>query len=231
MAILTKDDISHIYNKHVVANNNPEYLNRYIPLPMERKNRWWEGGDFPRIIAILEFERLVQKYTIEPEKLLILNGYGNEPEVQYVEAGYTLEIDYNPSTGENDLHTLDLPEKDFDLVLLGQTLEHLYNPVLALERLFMHVSPGGYLFASVPVINIPHTTPFCHYTGFTPTGLGAVCKVAGFDIIHIGQWGNVEYINLLFSNRWWPDYHLLGDKPNDFETPCSTWILAQRPGY
>lgn len=224
--ILTDTDIRHIYQAHVLVNDNPTYLNRYIPLPLGKKARWWDGGDFPRIIAIMEFERLVQEHAISPNWLLIVNGGGSDPESEHIQAGSVLEIDYH--AGENDLHTLDLTARDFDLILLGQTLEHLYNPVLALENLFQHLAPGGYLFASVPVINIPHSTPFCHYTGFTPTGLGAVCQAAGFDIVHIGQWGNVGYINFLFNTRSWPDYHLLGGSENDFRMPCSTWILAQR---
>lgn len=225
--ILTDTDIQHIYQTHVLANNTPEYLNRYIPLPLEKEARWWDGGDFPRIVAILEFERLVQEHGIRPERLLIVNGGGNDPESEHVQADYVLAIDY--ARGKNDLHTLNLAERDFDLILLGQTLEHLYDPILALENLLQHLVPGGYLFASVPVVNIPHSTPFCHYTGFTPTGLGCVCRAAGFDIVHIGQWGNVEYIDLIFSTRSWPDYRQLGGKPNEFETPCSTWVLARRP--
>ena len=86
------------------------------------------------------------------------------------------------------------------------------------------------LFASVPAVTFPHSTPQHHYMGFTPVGLGCLCYAAGFDILHIGQWGNAHYIKLMFEMRAWPDYVLLGDQiQNDFNNPAGTWILAQRP--
>lgn len=224
------EDIERIYRGYVRVNDNPEYLERYVPLPLERNTRrWqWEGKDFPRVIAVLEFERLVRDKHFG--RVLVFNGGGDDPEVDCIQPDYTLCVDYNPATEENDLHTLDLPQKLFDLILLGQTLEHLYDPILALFNLFQHLTPGGYLFTSAPVINISHSTPFHHYTGFTPTGLGCMCSSVGFDILHIGQWGNREYIRLLFGTRTWPDYLALGDDiHNEFDNPVCTWILARRP--
>lgn len=228
---LTGNDIRCIYQDYVLVNNTPEYLNRYAPLPLERNDKaWrWEGKAFPRVIAVLEFEWLVREYAIQPKRLLVCNGPG-DPEREYVQPETTIVVSYDEGTGANDLHTLDLPERDFDLVLLAQTLEHLYHPILALERLFQHMAPGGYLFASAPVINIHHSTPLHHYMGFTPTGMGCVCRAAGFDILHIGQWGNAKYIELVFATQFWPDYHQLGDNlQNEFENPADVWILAQRP--
>jgi len=228
---LTDGDIERIWNEHVLVNNNPGYLNRYVPLPLKRQMTvWpWGGKDFPRVICVLEFERLVQEYDVNYDRLLIYNGGGGDPEAASLKfKNYVLEIDY-PGVG-TDAHTLDLPEKDFNLILLGQTLEHLYDPILALSRLYQHLAPGGYLFTSAPVVNIPHTTPFHHYTGFTPVGLGCMCYTTGFDIIHIGQWGSLKYIHSVFDTRGWPDYLALGDGiQNDFNNPANAWILAQRP--
>ena len=231
--ILTDADIMCIYQDHVLVNNTPEYLGRYVPLPLEKNTkRWrWEGKAFPRVITVLEFACLVREYDMQPGKLLMLNGgEWGDPELEYVQPAHMVSIDYDEATGANDLHTLALSERDFDLVLVAQTLEHLHNPIAALERIFHHITPGGYLFTSVPVVNIPHATPQHHYTGFTPTGLGAICRVAGFDIAAIGQWGNSRYINLIFNRKCWPDYRQLGSElQNEFENPVDAWILARRP--
>ncbi|MBI4525298.1 MAG: methyltransferase domain-containing protein [Deltaproteobacteria bacterium] len=212
--MLSDVDIRRIYENYVLVNNASEYLNRYIPLPLEKNGkRWkWEGKAFPRVITVLEFDRIVRKYGIRPRKLLMYNG-GDEgdPELEYIQSDHVIFVNYKEATGENDLQTLDLPEKDFDFVLCAQTLEHLYDPIAALERLFSHMLPGGYLFTSVPVVNIQHSTPFHHYTGYTPVGLGSVCCAAGFEILEIGQWGNINYISLVFSTKTWPDYRRLGE--------------------
>ena len=71
--------------------------------------------------------------------------------------------------------------------MLNQTLEHLYDPILCLNNVFNHMRTGGILYANVPAVNIPHLTPFHYYTGYTATGLGAVVKSAGFEILKIGQ--------------------------------------------
>ena len=229
--VLTGNDIRHIYRDYVLVNNTPEYLNRYVPLPLERNDKaWkWEGKAFPRVIAVMEFERLVREYTIQPKRLLVCNGPG-DPEREYIQPETTIAVSYDEGSGANDLHTLDLPERDFDLVLLAQTLEHLYHPILALRQLFRHMVPGGYLFVSASVINIHHSTPLHHYMGFTPTGMGCVCRAAGFDILHIGQWGNAKYIELMFATQFWPDYRQLGDSlQNEFGNPADAWVLARRP--
>jgi len=63
---------------------------------------------------------------------------------------------------------------------------------------------GGYVYTSMPTINIPHGTPI-HYNGFNPMGLVMIFKSVGFEIIEIGQWGNLDYIIKLFTNHRWPD--------------------------
>ena len=243
-------DIQHIYREYVLVNNCPEYLERYTPLPINKNvQRWkWEGKAFPRVITILEFARMVETYAIQPKKLLMYNGHAEgDPELAYIHPAAITRVDYDPASGKNDLQRLDLTKKDFDFILFSQTLEHAYNPLLALANLYNHLLPGGYLFTSVPVVNIPHSTPFHHYTGFTPVALGTLCYTVGFDIIEIGQWGNLKYINMMFNNRAWPDYlHLpkgirsrfalkfplsifLDGLRNQFDNPVDTWILAQKP--
>ena len=82
---------------------------------------------------------------------------------------------------------------------------------------------------SVPAAlnNSPYATPFHFYTGFTPVGLEALVQLAGFKILHICQFGNFEYLNLLLKTHAWPDYAQL-KRPgiNEFENPVITWIFA-----
>ena len=230
MKLLTNDSIQRIY-QIVLRNNDPEYLNRYIPLPVEKNNKvWqWKGKAFSRAIILLEFERLIEEHNIRPKKVLV--GSLGDPELEYINPEVVIDVAYDAETGKNDLHTLDLPEKDFDLVLLAKTLEHLVNPILALERLREHLIPGGYLFTSVPVITIQHSTPFHYYMGFTPVGIGCICESAGLEVLHIGQWGNIDYNNSVFRKKSWPDYLMPKDlQRNEFENPGFAWVLAQRSG-
>ena len=65
--------------------------------------------------------------------------------------------------GCGDLHNIPdalNPERDFDLVVFSQTMEHLYDPLLAARNLLRVMRPGGHLFTSAPVQSRPHMTPY-----------------------------------------------------------------------
>jgi len=109
-------------------------------------------------------------------------------------------------------------------------LEHLYNPFEAVKSIFNVVKPGGYVFTSVPTLNIPHLMP-SHFSGFTPMGLAMLFKTANFEIIEIGQWGNLNYIQKLWSTHSWPGYDELQNNnyvSNEERNACQCWILAKK---
>ena len=130
-----------------------------------------------------------------------------------------------------DLHTISKHFKnEFDFFLFNQTIEHLYNPFEAIKQIYEIVKPGGYVFTSVPTINIPHMTPV-HFNGFTPMGLAMLFKSANFEVIEIGQWGNFEYIQKLWNTHNWPGYDQLHHNniiTNEEKNVCQCWILAKK---
>ncbi len=222
-------NINEIYFNFVKPNYTDEYKNRYVPLPLYKNNLpWrWEGKDLPRVIALLEFERFISTHNIRSTKGLAINGL--DPEWHCLPCETIFQTDYETNPEAYDLHTLNLPDKDFDFVMVNQTLEHVYDPIRCLENIFNHMAPGGILYLNVPANNIPHSTPFHYYTGFTPVGLGAVVQSAGFKILSIGQWGNFEYLNKMFATKSWPDYRQFTNPGlNDINCPCITWIFAMK---
>ena len=99
----------------------------------------------------------------------------------------------------------------------------------------------------VPALNIQHQTPF-HFQHFTPMGLAMHMVQAGFQIVEVGQWGNLDYETQLLSQLHWPGYSVLanlargrsgpggvydgGADPliiNDRRHPCQVWTLVRRP--
>lgn len=222
-----ENDIREIYEKFIKSNDNAEYLNRYVPLPTHKNSaQWqWESKDFPRVISILEFERFVIENKLTCNKGLAINGI--DPEWRYIKYNEVKEISYTSDKDKYDLHYLKLDQKDFDFVMVNQTLEHLYDPIKCLRNIYKHMKKGGILYFNVPANNIPHEVPFHYYTGFTPVGIGVMVKTAGFKILHIGQWGNLEYLKQMHSTLSWPDY-IYSSNPgvNDLRYPLVTWIFA-----
>ena len=228
MKHLTATDIANLYNKFIVCNDNESYLNRYTPLPLERNtNSWrWENKDFPRVIATLEFENLVKKYSLKSNHLLSFNSY-NDPELQFLSVDKVTNFNYSDNTTDYDLHTLNIPEDDYDFVMLNQTFEHLYNPYLCLENIHKYLKSGAYIYSNVPTVNIQHSLPYNYYTGYTPIGFVCLFESCGFEVLESGQWGNSEYIGKIFQTHQWPDYNNVNTK-NEFNNPVQTWVLARK---
>ena len=204
------------------------YFNKYTHLPNCPVIRWnynWSNHDFPRNWCILDFIEWNNKYNINIQHL----GYtgDNDPELDFITPLKKTLVSY-PAY---DLHNISTHFKnEFDFFLFNQTIEHLYNPFEAIKQIYEIVKPGGYVFTSVPTINIPHMTPI-HFNGFTPMGLAMLFKTSNFEIIEIGQWGNFDYISKLWGTHSWPGYESLNHNnviTNEERNVCQCWILARK---
>lgn len=228
MKTFTEQELCDIYNKYVKLSD--EYYTKfyYLPLcPVKSWNYEWRNRDFPRNWCVLDFKEWVEKYSLSNVKHL---GYTcvTDPELEFLHPTEKTLIEHPPY----DLHTIhDHFQAKFDFFVFNQTLEHLYNPYAAVGSIYQTIAPGGYVFTSVPTLNIPHMTPI-HFGGFTPMGLAVVFLSAGFEIVEIGQWGNFDYIQRLFGTQTWPGYDTLQKNNyvlNEENNACQCWILARRP--
>jgi SAM-dependent methyltransferase len=226
----TADEMNHIYNTEVKLPST--YFRKYEILPdcpIKSYNYNWGGHDFPRCWTTLDFIEWIKKHNINIEHL----GYtcDTDPELEFIMPLKKTLISY-PGY---DLHEISSHFKsEFDFLLFNQTIEHLYNPFEAMKQVYDTVKPGGYVFTSVPTINIPHMTPI-HFNGYNPMGLAMLFKSVNFEIVEIGQWGNLNYISKLFTFHHWPSYYDLNNNNknnpivNEERNVCQCWILAKKP--
>jgi len=207
----------------------PYYFQKYEflpPCPIKSRGYNWNNNDFPRNWCVLDFIEWTKKHGLTDIAHL---GYTCETddELEFITAKEKTLVSY-PTY---DLHRLPSQlEQKFDFFLFNQTLEHLYNPFEAVKQIYTTIKPGGYVFTSVPTLNIPHMTPI-HFNGFTPMGLAMLFKTANFEVVEIGQWGNFEYIQRLWYTHNWPGYNDLQKAnrvTNEERNVCQTWILARR---
>jgi SAM-dependent methyltransferase len=235
MNLVSNEEIENIYNTFVVKDES--YFRRfetpflYFSSSEEEKSYPWKGNlhqmDVPRVMSLIDYKEWIKKYDIfKGQKLLYTCP--SDPELDYLQYEKTTLIEYPP----HDLHTLDIPEKDHDLVIFNQTIEHLYSPFLAISRIKEHLKTGGFLYTTVPTINIPHMTPF-HFNGYTPVGLCVLMRVCGFKILECGHWGSKDYIDYIFSNNYWPGCDQLmrdGKVAVSCDSVCQaqTWVLAKK---
>src|SRR5690606_20589009 len=114
----------------------------------------------------------------------------------------------------------------FDFFLFNQTLEHIYDPLRVIQEISKVVEKGGYVFTSVPTINIMHCEPN-HFQGIYPIQLALLFTRSGFEVVEMGQFGNKNYMFKMFETYGWPDYEAVSEKGrviNDEKFVCQCWI-------
>jgi SAM-dependent methyltransferase len=227
--LLSEEDITELYRKHVYKST--EYYQKandeYHKLSNLEKSKWFPK-DFPRLASTFDYKEWVIKYNLNHVGKL-LSTCATDVELEYITYDNITICDYSMDKNY-DLHTMDLCEKDYDMIIFNQTLEHLYNPFIAMKNLLDHLKPGGYLYTTVPTINIPHMVPF-HFWGMTPTGLCVLGASVGFNVLECGYWGNLSYINHIFTHFGWPNTSdVMVNKIIDNVEHCQsqTWALFQK---
>lgn len=225
--LYTDEDLQSIYKNFV---KKPEsYFRKWETLPpctIAKWNNSYKGHDFPRVWAYYDLQEWVKKYSLEECGVLASTCRG-DPELELFKPSEIIDIPYPPY----DLHAIASQyQEKVDFFLFNQTLEHLHNPYESIRQINHTMKSGGYVFTSVPNLNIPHSTPV-HFGGLNPMGLAMLFISNGFRIVEIGQWGNYDYIKKLWATHTWPDaYDLLKDGKitNEEENVCQCWILAQK---
>lgn len=113
---------------------------------------------------------------------------------------------YSPTTPVDIVapaHDLPLEAGSVDAVVCTQVLEHLAEPVAALEEFRRVLRPSGLLVVTVPLTWYLHEVPHDFYR-YTPYGLRHVMEKAGFDTIDIAPMNDSPstIAALLHHLRW-----------------------------
>ena len=221
----TESQITDIFNSKVKKPSS--YFSRQLPnCPLKMWNYSWRFHDTPRCFCVIDFIEWINKYNLNHVKTLNTTHL-NDPELEFITADKINEYPYMYKNNiENDLHKFINREK-CDFFLFNQTIEHLYNPFIAIKNIYDNLNDNGYVFTSVPTNVIPHDTPF-HFANWTPMGLAMLFKSAGFEIKEIGQWGNKNYIHNAFGVKHdFPDIIKCGSHNEELNI-CGCFILAQK---
>ena len=90
-----------------------------------------------------------------------------------------------------------IPELDgsFDAVMCTEVLEHVPDPVAALEELCRLVKPNGQMILTAPFCSLSHYAPFHFSTGFNRYWYEWHLNRLGYDIVDLQQNGSFfEYL-------------------------------------
>lgn len=225
--ILSNEYLNNLYHKSVVKTES--YFKRFETLEAvlsAEELSAYSRMDPPRVVSIVDFKDWIKKYGIQEGKSLLYTC-SSDPELKYLKYEQASMVSYPP----HDLHTFEIEKKDHDFAVFNQTIEHLHTPVLALNRIWEHLKIGGYVYTTVPTINIPHLTPI-HFNGYTPMGLCALMESCEFEVCECGYWGNRKYIDYIFKHGDWCNYKQVLDEDGKlkYDPVCQaqTWVLARK---
>ena len=123
------------------------------------------------------------------------------------------------------------PEHErYDVVICEQVLEHVSDPVRAVQNLRGLCFPGGHVIVSTPFMVRVHELPMYgmgDYWRFTPRGLRTLLEHAGLVVDTIDSWGNRSAIagNL----DVWPAHRRWHSLRNEPDLPLQVWAFARNP--
>lgn len=117
------------------------------------------------------------------------------------------------------------PTHSYDFVICEQVLEHVPDPVRAVENLYALCRPGGTLLVSTPFLVRIHGSPD-DFWRFTPNGMRLLLQRGGFDVDWVRSWGNRSCVRRNLGR--WLLYQPWRSLKNEPELPMVVWALAHK---
>ncbi len=88
-----------------------------------------------------------------------------------------------------DITSIPVPDESFDAILCSEVLEHLPEPIRAIEEFARILKPGGTMIITAPLGSGLHQEPFHFYGGYTPFWYEKFLAEAGFEAICVEENG------------------------------------------
>jgi ubiquinone/menaquinone biosynthesis C-methylase UbiE len=85
----------------------------------------------------------------------------------------------------SDITDIPEPAGSFDAVMCIEVLEHVPNPVAALQELTRLLRPGGRLIVTAPVCSLTHFSPYFFQTGYSRYFYEHWLKALGYTILDL----------------------------------------------
>lgn len=174
--------------------------------------------NFPRVVALSDFHRLVTEMNLKKfENVAVISGPQNEPEtrlinyekidiLQFNEVSnlFNLDEDWKKISISDNIKSkhYKIIESKYDFILCNQVFEHIFSPQQGLKNISFVAKKNSYVWISLPTINCIHGEPYFYSAGYHPRFLDRIFRESGFEVIHIGAWGNRKYLAYAVQGKW-----------------------------
>jgi len=120
------------------------------------------------------------------------HDFGLEPQT----VGHYTPLDY-----ESDILAIPAPDASFDVILCTEVLEHVPEPIKALQELARLLRPGGLMLLTAPLGCLLHQEPYIYYGGYSPYWYRRFLGEAGCDVAAIES--NQGFFSLFADYTGW----------------------------
>ena len=162
------------------------------------------------------FNKIIAPLLASIHHVAIVGGSSFEPELEILKTKegiglhfFGIESDAAMSSFEYlDLNTAKLTvEKQFDLILCSQVLEHLWDVKQAIENLVKLTKPGGLIWIACPASNFAHGSPDYFSAGYQPDLIVNLLNQHNVEILTKGTLGSRRYYFFTHALQTWPTSH------------------------
>ena len=198
---------------------------------MTDEDFFWEVNESPRVQDAYQF---IQTHINmdSPRKILDIGCGSGALLYKYLSDGHCcVGVDYDEQhlvAGRSHGLTLFagdskvVNEKEFDMVVLSHSLEHMVMPEQTIEKINKILKPDGYIFIEVPNVldwikppyrDLMHFIQFVHIYNFTPQSLSNLMMKFGFERIAISHNSIGRNILAMFGKENHNTRHLITEYP------------------
>lgn len=128
----------------------------------------------------------------------------------------------------SDIVAIPEPDASFDAIMCTEVLEHLPNPIQALNEFSRLLKVGGHLIITAPFCSLTHFAPYHYSSGFSSYFYKKHLYEAGFDILELTSNGNFfEYLAQEIRRLDHVSSKYSNDKMSFFEKICIRKIILR----
>ena len=138
-----------------------------------------------------------------------------------------------------DAHLLPYADNTVDAIYCEAVLEHLENPVRAVDEMFRVLKPGGNVIAITPFLQAFHGYPN-HFQNFTVIGHSRLFSRAGFSVVEsgacVGPMFTLVDMGYVFIREYFPRFLSLPCRVawklvGAILVPLGSFLAARNNGY
>lgn len=173
------------------------FSNKFRNINLETRNEWVKDvllnlSPNLKILDVGAGECQYKKYCSHLEyvsqDICEYDGLGNSKGLQTKEWN-TSSIDI-----VSDITDMPIPSASFDVVLCTEVLEHVPNPVKAVNEMDRVLRPGGYMILTAPFCSLTHFAPYHYVSGYNRYFYENLLS-SNYEIVRMESNGNwFEYI-------------------------------------